>query len=1091
MADPVSLAITVALNVATMAMTMMNKVEGPRLDDLTVTTADYGTPLVQIYGTRRVEAPCFYAEGIREEKHKSKGKTGKYAEYKYFGTWANIIADCMNPAGALTDVLKIYLDRRLMYDKTKAGPISIGGFFEALTGEGLKIGQNCRIYLGTETQQPDHRLLAKIEAKEGAGRCPAYLGLAYVVFEEIPLEKFGNRLPQCSVVGMRAAPIVLYPYEAHDTAIGFGNVNVWGNSTLFTPNFHKFVSILGQQIEVWDVANRTLAYSGALSVGASNPIGVTNSGSFYTISDFPSSKLWLVSPYGGATLITDRVQLFAQGCEYAAGNVYVHAYAYINTGYGILTSDDLGLVVQAVGTTYINTQFTEDEDGQLLIFGCDQNPFATGLSINDQPVASPTGGNSCGFDTGLGTYCVAQGGNLYLIDKDSLAITHTATGVYNAAFAAIYSIMKNCKPGMGFIYVETKKYSTEDLTLLKTESPSNWTSDPVSDFRYDPLNHALIGATTFSAKLAWLFLDRSSPNGYPLADICTDVALQCGYREGEFDFSDLDQVVLGYSFTQGPGKDVIGPLLEIHDSDIRPHGFIQEGLKRGQPLTGETISSEWMVPEGRGDEAGTEPLYSIPITAETDLPRRVWATFADPALDEQPNTAIVQRNSSSVRTDREVSFDLGTLAIETDDMQPMLERALRRYWVGATKPKCRLTPLELRLEPGDVRHLLFDGERLRCRATRTRIRANRIIDTEWELDGETQLNPPDWELDDASPLTRLFNSPGGTTNGRDPDEILVPQDTKGFVIDTPLFSDAQDQSAPFIYLAAGPEFGGGFWPGTGVYSSDTDDDVESYVAGWDSIPSDFEATWGFTTGTVPSAAADVIDYGSEIELVLPAGGSLESSTEALVLADQSVNLAVLGDELVQFIDADEISTNRWVLTGLVRGARGTEYAIDTHDGSERFVLVSSAVRKHIMGAGEIGDTDYYKFSTLGDNLDSTETTALEFQANAHRPLSPAHVQLQREPGGDWAISWVRRTRIGGGTINGQDVPLGEVSELYRVKIMDGADVVETYETTDPDLTYTAAQQTADWGSAQTSLSVQVVQVSPALSLEGFATEASA
>ena len=51
-----------------------------------------------------------------------------------------------------------------------------------------------RIYKGTETQMPD----SVIEATEGAGNAPAYRGLAYIVFEDLPLAQFGNRVPQLS-----------------------------------------------------------------------------------------------------------------------------------------------------------------------------------------------------------------------------------------------------------------------------------------------------------------------------------------------------------------------------------------------------------------------------------------------------------------------------------------------------------------------------------------------------------------------------------------------------------------------------------------------------------------------------------------------------------------------------------------------------------------------------------------------------------------------------------------------------------------------------------------------------------------------------
>ncbi len=51
-----------------------------------------------------------------------------------------------------------------------------------------------RVHLGTEEQEPDPLILAK----QGTGGAPAYRGLAYVMFERLALENFGNRLPQFS-----------------------------------------------------------------------------------------------------------------------------------------------------------------------------------------------------------------------------------------------------------------------------------------------------------------------------------------------------------------------------------------------------------------------------------------------------------------------------------------------------------------------------------------------------------------------------------------------------------------------------------------------------------------------------------------------------------------------------------------------------------------------------------------------------------------------------------------------------------------------------------------------------------------------------
>ena len=94
-----------------------------------------------------------------------------------------------------------------------------------------------------------------------------------------------------------------------------------------------------------------------------------------------------------------------------------------------------------------------------------------------------------------------------------------------------------------------------------------------------------------------------------------------------------------------------------------------------------------------------------------------------------------------------------------------------------------------------------------------------------------------------------------------------------------------------------------------------------------------------------------------------------------------------------------------------------------------------------------------------------------------RPLSPAHVRGARAAG-DLAITWVRRTRIGGDSWDAVEVPLGEDTERYEVDILDGATVKRTLTATSPTATYTAAQQTADFGAPQSSVSLRVYQLSP-------------
>lgn len=63
-------------------------------------------------------------------------------------------------------------------------------------------GLTLRFYHGDDSQMPD----SLIEATQGTGNAPAYRGLCYLVIENLPLQRFGNRIPQisaelCRVVG--------------------------------------------------------------------------------------------------------------------------------------------------------------------------------------------------------------------------------------------------------------------------------------------------------------------------------------------------------------------------------------------------------------------------------------------------------------------------------------------------------------------------------------------------------------------------------------------------------------------------------------------------------------------------------------------------------------------------------------------------------------------------------------------------------------------------------------------------------------------------------------------------------------------------
>lgn len=146
--------------------------EGPRTANLAVQSAAYGEALPRLYGRMRVAGTLVWTAGIREARSVSGGgkRGAAAAAYSYSASFAVILA-----ARAIVRVERIWADGKLLRDG----------------GGGMIFPARFRVYPGSEDQPVD----PLIAAAEGVGAAPAYRGRAYVVFEDLALADFGNRIP--------------------------------------------------------------------------------------------------------------------------------------------------------------------------------------------------------------------------------------------------------------------------------------------------------------------------------------------------------------------------------------------------------------------------------------------------------------------------------------------------------------------------------------------------------------------------------------------------------------------------------------------------------------------------------------------------------------------------------------------------------------------------------------------------------------------------------------------------------------------------------------------------------------------------------
>jgi hypothetical protein len=186
--------------------------------------------------------------------------------------------------------------------------------------------------------------------------------------------------------------------------------------------------------------------------------------------------------------------------------------------------------------------------------------------------------------------------------------------------------------------------------------------------------------------------------------------------------------------------------------------------------------------------------------------------------------------------------------------------------------------------------------------------------------------------------------------------------------------------------------------------------------------------------------------------------------------------------VVQFERATLTGPNTWRLDGLLRGQAGTFDRTDAgHDTGARFVLIDGAVLPLRLTEAESGLDLTLRCGAAGSIYDPDVFTdvALGSSRRGLKCLAPVHLSAMRDSGtGDVTIRWVRQTRIGGDSWAPVEVPLGETSEAYTIAIRDGLTTVRTLASSTPSVTYSSADQGADFGTLPADISIAICQISP-------------
>lgn len=528
----------------------------------------------------------------------------------------------------------------------------------------------------------------------------------------------------------------------------------------------------------------------------------------------------------------------------------------------------------------------------------------------------------------------------------------------------------------------------------------------------------------------------------------------------DMDVDLLTQPITGYQRNGGSIREVIEPLRTAYPFDLFQSGYKLKGIPRGQnPIA----TVPWTDLAATNDEDIPD---SLPYTLEMDtqLPAKVTVTGLSAAREYAESSQSYERAGTTSVNSQTVSLPL---VLSDDEIAQVAEKLCELYVMEGQDLEFSLPPTYQFVEPSDVLRLEPKFGVLDVRLTEVDTESSGIVSCKGKLNNAA--------LYTSSAVGAPAPGPDGT--------VSVAGDTLMVLADAPMIYETF-QNFPGISTAAAGYTNG--WPG-GVLVRSADNgqtwvELQGYVG---------KGTIGYARNALAINSCALIYEGAGLQVDM-ISGELESITRDQMIAGE--NIALYGAdqrwEVIRFRDATLQSDGSYILTGIIRGDKGTEWATGLHQPGDYFVLAGDPDNIFVgMAVETIGIGMVYRAVTTGNDIDSAANQTLTYRGVNLRPLSPIFPLGVRNGAGDLTATIQRRSRFSSSWwVTGVSAPVGEATEAYEADVMSGSVVKRTLTSTNGSFTYSAANQTTDFGSLQSAVTLRIYQISAAVG-RGYPLEA--
>lgn len=994
-------------------------VEGPKLQDKGVQTSTYGASIPRIYGIIGGAGNITQLENnkLRERvtKEESGGKGGSSSTTTKLYTYSATfqLSLCEGP---IAGVRRIWCGDKLIYNAGSDDLETIMASNQAAEG--------FRVYLGTDDQMPDPRY----EAEYGVGNVSAHRGEAYIAFYDFQLADYSNTLQgaqfkvEVCQVFTPTAPSLMNSYELSD--------------------------IQPEYTDLYQTAGLYSDSSGSLSL--------------YRATNSTNAQLWKSS---STSFRMDGDPFLAGDNPYMLGVSDVESVALAGTG-SFTISD--GSAVPISTWTLEGVNFTSARS-RLHVRGGDEylcNTEASTTNIYLKQTDNVSVPAIVSTTTSLSPR--GQIHDICVTDSRIFAISKSKQlTCYDHSFVEQWNVDMSAADFSADLFtgsVAVIRSAGGDRIVLRSLDKF-WRIDSSG---YDYLGQAagfvlgderntsdhLIGGLWihFSNSIQTIHYINVDVIVAPSTDLAEVIKQEC-LKSALLSISDVDTSLLpglvrGYRVSGGSIRSAIEPLQAAFPFDVRQHGYQIQFLPRGQSSI---VTIPW---EDLGATDGDQSLDIIQQSREMDsqLPARTTIKY----LDASREYAIAEQYSERLNTEAINRVDRQLPLVLTANEAAGVSEVLNFLpWLERTDAAFTLPPTYRYLESGDIVTVETQDATYELRISEINEMPSGLL--------QVKAKPNRAALYSSSATGSEGVPPTGNIALGGP-SIFLP-------LDIPVVDETIQNAVGFIGVMTGITTG---WPGAlAVRSNDggqTWTDIQAFQG---------KATIGLARESLASSTSTMIDQSAlTVDLF---SGTLESITKDQMLS--GINYAAYGKdgrwEIIRFQNAVLQVDGSYLVSHFMRGERGTEWATGLHASFDYFVLLDDPDNMFIGSPVEaIALERLYRGVTSGASIDTASDVPFTYQGVNLECLSPVYARGTRDGSSNFTGTFTRRSRLSSSWwTTGTEAPVGEATQEYEIDVMNGSAVERTITAVTPTFSYSAADQTTDFGSPQASITFRIYQLS--------------